>query len=86
MHGLGMTLFLTMYQAKPALSNTEENKMTLDNGQGHALTIEVSLIQDLWLDDLLYDVFQCNNAHHLVEGVPFSLVIHPLDNGQVRFS
>lgn len=60
--------------------------MTLDNSQGHALTVEVSFIQDLRLNDLLYDVLQSDNAHHLIEGVPFSLIIHPLDNGQVRFS
>ena len=60
--------------------------MTLDNSQGRALTVEVRFIQDLRLDDLLYDILQCDNAHHLVEGVPFSLIIHPLHNGQVRFS
>lgn len=84
--GLVLTPFYTVHQTKPALRISEKNMMALDKSQGCALTVEVSFIQDLRLDDLLYDVLQCDNAHHLIEGVPFSLIIHPLDNGQVRLS
>lgn len=51
-----------------------------------ALTVEVGFIQDLWLDDLFYDVLQGDNAQHLIERVPFAFIVHSLDNGQVRLS
>lgn len=50
------------------------------------LTVQIRLIQDLGLDDLLNDIFQGDNAHHLVEWVSFPFIVHPLHDGQVGFS
>lgn len=49
-------------------------------------TVEVRLIQDLRFDDLLDDVLQGDDAHHLVEGVALPLVVHSLHDGQVGFT
>ncbi len=46
-------------------------------------TVEVRLIQDLWLNDLLADVLQGDDAHHLIERVALALVVHSLHNGEV---
>lgn len=59
--------------------------MTWEGSQDQTLTIKVRFVQYLRLDDLFDDILQGDDAHHLVEGVPFALIIHPLDNGQVRF-
>lgn len=47
------------------------------------LTVEVGLVQDLRLYDLLDDVLQGDDAHHLVEGVALALVVHSLHDGEV---
>lgn len=48
------------------------------------LTAAVGLVQDLRFDDLLDDIFQGNQAQHLVERVSLPLVVHLLDDGHVR--
>lgn len=50
------------------------------------LTVQIRLIQDLGLDDLLNDILQGDNAHHLVERVSFPFIVHPLHDGQVGLS
>lgn len=47
------------------------------------LTVHIRLVQDLRFDDLLNDILQGDQAQHLVEGVTFTLVVHPLHDGQV---
>lgn len=47
------------------------------------LTVQIRLIQDLGFDDLLNDILQGDDAHHLVERVSFPFVVHPLHDGQV---
>ncbi|KAG7281992.1 hypothetical protein CRUP_003050 [Coryphaenoides rupestris] len=40
--------------------------------------------EDLRFDDFLDDIFQGDDAQHLVERVAFALVVHPLNDGQRR--
>lgn len=49
-------------------------------------TVQVSLVQDLWLDDFLNNVLQGDNTQNLVERVSLTLIVHPLNYGQVGFS
>lgn len=49
-------------------------------------TVEVGLIQDLGLYYFLNDVLQGDDAHHLVERVAFSFVVHSLHDGEVGLS
>lgn len=49
-------------------------------------TVQIGLIHNLRLDDLLYDIFQRDDAHHFVEGVSVTFTVHPLHHSQVGLS
>lgn len=50
------------------------------------LTVKVWLIQNLWFYYLLDDVLKGDQTQHLVERISLPLIVHFLDNGQVRLS
>lgn len=49
------------------------------------LTKYISLIDDLRLYHLLYDVLQCDQPYRLVEGIPFPLVVDTMDERHMTF-
>ncbi|TNN75285.1 hypothetical protein EYF80_014522 [Liparis tanakae] len=57
-------------------------KREKDQSARNRLQQLVRLIHDLRLDDLLDDVLQCDDAHHLIEGVSVTFAVHPVHHGQ----
>lgn len=51
-------------------------KIPFANVNVQGLTVYVSLVHDLCLDELLDDVLQRDQAHRLVERIPLALVVH----------
>lgn len=49
-------------------------------------TVQISLIQDLWLDDFFNNILQGDDTQNLIERVSLTLIVHPLNYGQVGFS
>lgn len=77
---------LMMYDSKEGLGVLQPDVTGHCIVKGMRRTVQVCLIQDLGFDDLLDDVLQGDDAHHFVEGVPLAFIVHPLHDGQVRFS
>lgn len=76
---LDLTVILTLFMAS---SQELESKQALRRKP----TVQVSLVQDLRLDDFFDYVLQGDDSQNLVERVSLTLIVDPLNYGHVGFS